>query len=136
MTTELQNLQNDFDIILSQIENHLASFPNIYIRHEQVKFIMQQNNIWVSTRSLCLIYQCNKQNINYHIQNLYHQEEIILETISIPTIAKEHNRFISRNIKHYNLQITISLSHRIQTTAARLFRTCIPYHCWAILSQL
>lgn len=37
MTIAPQKLENDLLILVSQIENHLASFPNIYKKPEQIK---------------------------------------------------------------------------------------------------
>ena len=70
------------------------------------------------------LFQTTVRNISIHIANIY--EEIELEEISTKKdfflVQKEGNREITRHIRHYNLDVIISVGYRVKSKRGTQFR--------------
>jgi len=92
----------------------------------QAKIEVQLKNetLWLSQTDLAELYQTTKQNISLHIVNIYEEGELtppatVKEYLTVQT---EGGRQISRQIKHYNLDMIISIGYRIKSHIATHFR--------------
>lgn len=65
-----------------------------------------------------------KQNISLHINNIYEEQELKeLSTIKeYLTVQKEGDREVSRKVKHYNLDMIISVGYRVKSLRGVEFR--------------
>jgi len=70
------------------------------------------------------LFQTTKQNISFHIQNIYNERELSPEATvkEYLTVQKEGNRQVSRIVDFYNLDMIISVGYRIKSHVATRFR--------------
>lgn len=80
--------------------------------------------LWLSQADMACLYQTTKQNISLHIQNVYEESELS-EAATVKeylTVQSEGTRQVSRQVKHYNLDMIISVGYRIKSPIATHFR--------------
>ena len=87
-----------------------------------VKFI--DEDIWLTKYQIADIYKTTRQNIEQHINNIYHDKELDESSTckNFLQVQKEGNRNVKRNIDHYNLDMIIALGYRVQSDVAVRFR--------------
>ena len=87
-----------------------------------VKFI--DEDIWLTKYQIADIYKTTRQNIEQHINNIYHDKELDESSTckNFLKVQKEGNRNVKRNIDHYNLDMIIALGYRVQSDVAVRFR--------------
>ena len=87
-----------------------------------VKFI--DEDIWITKYQIADIYKTTRQNIEQHINNIYNDKELRLESTckNFLQVQKEGSREVKRNIDHYNLDMIIALGYRVQSDVAVRFR--------------
>ncbi|MFA5554231.1 MAG: RhuM family protein [Phycisphaerae bacterium] len=85
----------------------------------KIEVRLEGETLWLNQADLARLYQTTIPNINIHIKNIYDEEELSQEsTIKDYLIVQtEGNRQISRQVKHYNLDIIISVGYRIKSSA-------------------
>ena len=87
-----------------------------------VKFINE--DIWLTQNQLAEIYKTTQQNISQHINSIYKDNELELNSTNkkFLLVQKEGTRDVKRNIDHYNLDMIIALGYRVQSDVAVRFR--------------
>jgi len=85
---------------------------------------LEGETLWLSQAGLAQLYQTTKQNISLHIQNIYDEGELAEDSTvkEYLTVQNEGVRQISRQVKHYNLDMIISVGYRIKSNIATHFR--------------
>ena len=85
---------------------------------------LEGETLWLSQAGLAELYQTTVPNINIHIKNIYEDGEL-LDTATVKDyliVQTEGSRQISRQVKHYNLDMIISVGYRIKSHIATHFR--------------
>ena len=85
---------------------------------------LEGETLWLNQAGLAKLYQTTIPNINIHIKNIYDERELSQEaTIKDYLIVQtEGGRQVSRQVKHYNLDMIISVGYRIKSHIATRFR--------------
>ena len=81
-------------------------------------------DLWLTQNQLAEIYCTTQQNISQHVDNIYKDGELCIETTNkkFLLVRQEGNRQVRRNIDHYNLDMIIALGYRVQSQVATRFR--------------
>lgn len=81
-----------------------------------VKF--ENETVWLSQQQMVDLYDTTKQNISFHIKNIFDKEELVEKSTvkEFLTVQKEGNRKVERKVKYYNLDMIISLGYRIKSS--------------------
>lgn len=90
----------------------------------KIEVRLQGETLWLNQAGLTELYQTTKQNISLHIQNIYDEGEL-LEQATVKedlTVQTEGGRQVSRQVKHYNLDMIIAVGYRIKSHIATRFR--------------
>ena len=90
----------------------------------KIQVRLEGETLWLNQADLAQLYQTTKQNISLHIQNIYEEGEL-LENSTVKeylTVQTEGNRQISRQVKHYNLDMILSIGYRVKSSIATHFR--------------
>ena len=76
---------------------------------KDVKF--ENETVWLSQQQMVDLYDTTKQNISFHIKNIFDEEELVEKSTvkEFLTVQKEGNRKVERKVKYYNLDMIISL---------------------------
>jgi len=85
---------------------------------------LEGETLWLNQAALAKLYQTTIPNINIHIKNIYGEGELSEEaTVKDYLIVQtEGSRQVSRQVKHYNLDMIISVGYRIKSHIATRFR--------------
>lgn len=85
---------------------------------------LEDETVWLTQNQLVELFQSSKANVSEHIKNIFDEGELEEDSTvrEFRTVRKEGNREVARTIKHYNLDMIISLGYRIQSKVATHFR--------------
>lgn len=80
-----------------------------------------QDDIWMSQDVMANLYDTTKQNISYHLNNIFKEEELNKDSVvkDFLTTASDGKNY---NILHYNLDAIIAVGYRINSKKATEFR--------------
>lgn len=90
----------------------------------RVEFRYEDENVWLTQRMMAELYGVDVRTINEHIQKIYGDNELT-ETATIRKfriVQKEGSREVSRDVKHYSLQMIISVGFKVNNERAVQFR--------------
>jgi hypothetical protein len=70
------------------------------------------------------LFSCSTDNISLHLQNISQTGELRIEatTEDFSVVRQEGTRQVSRNLKHYNLDVAIAVGYRVNSKRATQFR--------------
>lgn len=90
----------------------------------KIEVRLEGETLWLNQAALANLYQTTIPNINIHIKNIYDEGELSEEaTIKDYLIVQtEGGRQVNRQVKHYNLDMIISVGYRIKSNIATRFR--------------
>jgi hypothetical protein len=90
----------------------------------KIEVRLEGETLWLCQGGLAELYQTTIANINIHIKNIYDEGELLPEsTIKDYLIVRtEGVRQVSRQVKHYNLDMIISVGYRVKSGVATHFR--------------
>jgi hypothetical protein len=92
--------------------------------HTRIDVRMEGETVWLSQAQMAELFQTTKQNVSLHINNVFEEGELD-QTASVKdflTVQKEGNREVSRTVKHYNLDVIISVGYRVKSLRGTQFR--------------
>lgn len=82
---------------------------------------VQNEDIWMSQDIMANLYDTTKQNISYHLNNIFKENELNKDSVvkDFLTTASDGKSY---NILHYNLDAIIAVGYRINSKKATEFR--------------
>ena len=85
---------------------------------------MEDETVWLTQGQMAELFQTTKQNVSLHIANAFKEGEIVPSaTVKEYLIVQdEGGRSISRSVKHYNLDVIISVGYRVKSLRGTQFR--------------
>ncbi len=90
----------------------------------KLRVLMRQETIWLTQRAMSELFQTSTDNISLHLKNIYNDLELqeISTTEDFSVVQEEGGRFVSRILKHYNLDAIIAVGYRVNSKRATQFR--------------
>ena len=85
---------------------------------------MGDQTVWLTQTQMAELFQTTKQNVSLHINNACEEGEVdaaatVKEYLTVQT---EGERAVSRSVKHYNLDVVISVGYRVKSLRGTQFR--------------
>ena len=82
---------------------------------------VQNEDIWMSQEVMANLYDTTKQNISYHLNNIFKENELYKDSVvkDFLTTASDGKKY---NVLHYNLDAIIAVGYRINSKKATEFR--------------
>ena len=82
---------------------------------------IQNETIWMSQDMMANLYDTTKQNISYHLNNIFKEKELDKDSVvkNFLTTASDGKNY---NVLHYNLDAIIAVGYRINSKNATEFR--------------
>lgn len=82
---------------------------------------VQNEDVWLSQELMAKLYDTTKQNISYHLGNIFKEGELIKDSVvkEFLTTASDEKKY---NVMHYNLDAIIAVGYRINSKKATEFR--------------
>ncbi len=91
---------------------------------ESIEMRYEDENIWLTQKMMATLYDVGLPTINEHIKKIYSdselQEEATIRNFRI--VQNEGERQVSRDVKHYNLQMIIAVGFKVNNERAIQFR--------------
>ncbi len=83
-----------------------------------------RETIWATQAQIAEAFEINVRTINEHIQNIFKTQELNEKTTirKFRIVQKEGKREVDREVKHYNLDMILSVGYRVNSKKATLFR--------------
>lgn len=91
---------------------------------ESIEMRYEDENIWLTQKMMATLYDVGLPTINEHIKKIYSdselQEEATIRNFRI--VQNEGERQVTRDVKHYNLQMIIAVGFKVNNERAIQFR--------------
>jgi len=90
----------------------------------KVEVVFQDETFWLPLNRMADLFSTSKQDISYHIQNIFESKELNKEATvkEILTVQQEGKREVSRKLEFYNLNAIIAVGYRVNSLRATQFR--------------
>ena len=90
----------------------------------QIKVRIDDETVWLSQSQMVELFDSTKQNISLHINNIYNERELspVSTVKEYLTVQVEGARKTRRKLKHYNLDVIISVGYRVKSLRGTQFR--------------
>ncbi len=90
----------------------------------RVQVRIDGDTVWLSQRDMAELFQTTPQNMTIHIGTIYEEGELV-ETATCKDffqVRSEGDRQVQRSVKHYNLDVIISVGYRVRSLRGTQFR--------------
>lgn len=94
------------------IDNKLAS---------PVHIAFDGNTLWLTQEQIASLFNVDRTSVSRHIRNIYTEQELDEESTSAE-IAQVVDKRPNYSVKHYNLDVVISVGYRVSSKVATKFR--------------
>ncbi len=83
-----------------------------------------RETVWATQAQIATAFDIDVRTINEHIKNVYKTKELIKRVTfrNFRIVQKEGQREVEREVKHYNLDLILSVGYRVNSKKATLFR--------------
>ena len=108
----------------SSAAEYLTFVSAIGDQPESVELRYQDENIWLTQRLMAELYGVDVRTISEHIQKVYTDHELEEEATirNFRIVQTEGTRQVSREVKHYSLQMIIAVGFKVNNERAVQFR--------------
>ena len=111
------------------MEKRIAIIESLIFTYQSkentVNYIVEDNNLWLTQKSIADLFESTVNTINYHISQIYESNELKKEgTFRVYKVnQQEGERKVERDIKFYSLEMVIAVGFRTNSSKATEFRT-------------
>ena len=110
--------------IRSSAAEYLTFVASTGDSRESMEMRYEDENIWLTQRMMAELYGVDVRTINFHILKVYEDSELSEEATirNFRIVQTEGSRQVSREVKHYNLQVIIAVGFKVNNERAVQFR--------------
>lgn len=114
------------------MKNKIALIESLIFTYQSkentIASVIEDNNIWLTQKSIADLFECEPNNVSYHINEVYSSNELDEKATHqiFRLVQKEGNREVERNFNFYSLEVIIAVGFRVNSNKATEFRN------WAI----
>lgn len=110
--------------IRSSAAEYLTYVAAVGDSEDSIEMRYEDENIWLTQKMMATLYGVDVRTINDHIKKMYIDDELQeCSTIRNYRIVQiEGTRQVSREVKHYNLQMIIAVGFKVNNERAVQFR--------------
>ena len=110
--------------IRSSAAEYLTYVASVGNEQDSIEMRYEDENIWLTQKMMATLYDVGLPTINEHIKKIYADSELE-ETATIRNfriVQTEGSRQVTRDTKHYNLQMIIAVGFKVNNERAVQFR--------------
>ncbi len=110
--------------IRSSAAEYLTYVASVGDQQDSIEMHYEDENIWLTQRMMATLYDVGLPTINEHIKKIYADSELE-EAATIRNfriVQTEGSRQVTRDTKHYNLQMIIAVGFKVNSERAVQFR--------------
>ncbi|WP_231586387.1 virulence protein RhuM/Fic/DOC family protein [Cupriavidus basilensis] len=90
----------------------------------QLNVSLDEDTVWLTQRQMAALFDTSTDNVSLHLKNVYAEAELAesATTEEFSVVQEEGARRVRRHLKHYNLDVVISVGYRVSSARATQFR--------------
>ena len=110
--------------IRSSAAEYLSYVASVGDQPLSVELRYEDENIWLTQRLMAELYGVDLRTVNDHIEKIFRDGELVQEATirKFRIVQKEGERFVNRELLHYNLQMIIAVGFKVNNERAVQFR--------------
>ena len=110
--------------IRSSAAEYLTYVASIGDQQDSIEMRYEDENIWLKQKMMATLYDVNVRTINEHIKKIYSDSELEEDSTirNFRIVQTEGSRQVTRDTKHYNLQMIIAVGFKVNSERAVQFR--------------
>ena len=110
--------------IRSSVAEYLADVVFAGDQQDSIEMHYEDDNIWLTQKMMATLYDVDVRTINEHIKKIYSDSELEEDATmrNFRIVQTEGSRQVTRDIKHYNLQMIIAVGFKVNNERAVQFR--------------
>lgn len=86
-----------------------------------IETILENETVWLTQTQICSLYSSSKSNISEHIKHIFKEGELS-ESSVVRYFRTTGSDGKSYNVKHFNLDVIISVGYRVKSIQGTRFR--------------
>ena len=116
--------KNDEITIRSSAAEYLTYVASVGDQQDSIEMRYEDENIWLTQKMMATLYDVDVRTINEHIKKIYSDSELEEEATirNFRIVQTEGSRQVTRDTKHYNLQMIIAVGFKVNSERAVQFR--------------
>ena len=93
-------------------------------QQDSIEMCYEDENIWLTQKMMATLYDVDVRTINEHIKKIYSDSELEEDSTirNFRIVQTEGSRQVTRDTKHYNLQMIIAVGFKVNSERAVQFR--------------
>ena len=110
--------------IRSSAAEYLTYVASVGDQQDSVEIRYEDENIWLTQKMMATLYDVDVRTINEHIKKIYLDSELEEDSTirNFRIVQTEGSRQVTRDTKHYNLQMIIAVGFKVNNERAVQFR--------------
>ncbi len=110
--------------IRSSAAEYLTYVASVGDQQGSIEMRYEDENIWLTQKMMATLYDVNVRTINEHIKKIYSDSELEEDATirNFRIVQAEGSRQVTRDTKHYNLQMIIAVGFKVNSERAVQFR--------------
>ncbi len=116
--------KNDEITIRSSAAEYLTYVASVGDQQDSIEMRYEAENIWLTQKMMATLYDVDVRTINEHIKKIYSDSELEEDATirNFRIVQTEGSRQVTRDTKHYNLQMIIAVGFKVNNERAVQFR--------------
>ena len=110
--------------IRSSAAEYLTYVASVGDQQDSIEMRYEDENIWLTQKMMATLYDVDVRTINEHIKKIYSDSELEEDATirNFRIVQTEGSRQVTRDTKHYNLQMIIAVGFKVNSERAVQFR--------------
>ena len=110
--------------IRSSAAEYLTYVASVGDQQDSIEMRYEDENIWLTQKTMATLYDVDVRTINEHIKKIYSDSELEVDSTirNFRIVQTEGSRQVTRDTKHYNLQMIIAVGFKVNSERAVQFR--------------
>ena len=110
--------------IRSSAAEYLTYVASVGDQQDSIEMRYEDENIWLTQKMMATLYDVDVRTINEHIKKIYSDSELEEDATirNFRIVQTEGTRQVTRDTKHYNLQMIIAVGFKVNSECAVQFR--------------
>ena len=110
--------------IRSSAAEYLTYVASVGDQQDSIEMRYEDENIWLTQKMIATLYDVDVRTINEHIKKIYSDLELEEDSTirNFRIVQTEGSRQVTRDTKHYNLQMIIAVGFKVNSERAVQFR--------------
>ena len=110
--------------IRSSAAEYLTYVASVGDQQDSIEMRYEDENIWLTQKMMATLYDVDVRTINEHIKKIYSDSELEADSTirNFRIVQTEGSRQVTRDTKHYSLQMIIAVGFKVNSERAVQFR--------------